>query len=50
MKKIGCSLDFAGQILKDKHCINSVISYLFSRTDTGYFDYLKIEYNCLFDV
>ena len=38
----------AGYIAKDKHRISGVISRLFGKSDTGYFDYVGIEYNYLF--
>lgn len=39
----------AGYIFKDKHRISGVVSRLFGRSDTGYYDYIGIEYNYLFD-
>ena len=39
----------AGYIFKDKHRFSGVASRLFGKSDTGYYDYVGIEYNYLFD-
>lgn len=39
----------AGYIFKDKHRVSGVASRLFGKSDTGFFDYVGLEYNYLFD-